>query len=166
MTNDHYCIVRMAAIVSMPSHRFCTRRFSFGPCWLLSRLTSVVLPAPFGPMIPSASPGATDRSILSATITDPKLLRRPLIFNMRLSLATRRANPNTIVGLRRARSARLALISTDRLHFTAGRNVGSSPVLGDHDVVLVAVLDPPLPADQRRLGDVFRREWRQVGSVP
>src|SRR5229473_1455259 len=43
------------------------------------RLKSVVLPAPFGPMIPSASPCATDRSISSAAMTEPKLLRSPLV---------------------------------------------------------------------------------------
>src|SRR5258708_40080127 len=63
-------------------------------------------------------------------------------------------------------AARLALPSTARLHFAAGRNVRRSPVVGDDDIVLVAVLDAPLPADQRRLGDVFGGEWQQVRSVP
>src|ERR1700675_3297699 len=130
------------------------------------RLNSVVLPAPFGPMMPSASPGATDRSISSAAMTDPKLLRRPLIFSMRLSLATRRTNRNEIAKLHRTCLVRLALLSTDQLHFAAGGNVRRSAVVGDDDVVLVAVLDAPLPADQRRLGDVLCGEWRQVGPVP
>src|SRR6266404_2536673 len=130
------------------------------------RLKSVVLPAPFGPIMPSASPGATARSISSAATTEPKVLRRPLIFSMRLSLATRWANRNEIAKLRRARSARLALLSTDPLHFAAGRNVRRSPVVGDDDVVFIAILYPPLSADQRRLCDVFRGEWRQVRSVP
>ena len=29
----------IAASISMPSHRFCSRGFSSGPCWLLSWLT-------------------------------------------------------------------------------------------------------------------------------
>src|ERR1700730_8622879 len=130
------------------------------------RLKSLVLPAPFGPMMPSASPGATDRSISSAAITEPKVLRRPLIFSMRLSLATRWTNRNLIANLRRACSVRLVLLSTDRLHLAAGRNVWRSPVVGDDDVVFIAVLHAPLAADQRCLCDVFRGEWRQVRSVP
>ena len=31
-----YFIVMIAAIVSIPSHKFCKRRFSFSACWLLS----------------------------------------------------------------------------------------------------------------------------------
>ena len=30
------CIVMIAAMISMPSQRFCSRRFSFSACWLLS----------------------------------------------------------------------------------------------------------------------------------
>ena len=37
------------------------------------RLNSVVLPAPFGPMMPTASPGAIARSRSSATMIEPKL---------------------------------------------------------------------------------------------
>src|SRR6266478_9697272 len=59
-----------------------------------------------------------------------------------------------------------ALPSTDRLHFAAGRNVRGGSVVGDDDVVLVAFLYAPLPADQRRLCNVFCGEWRQVRSVP
>src|SRR6202047_178228 len=129
------------------------------------RLKSVVLPAPFGPMMPSASPGATDRSISSAAITEPKVLRRPLIFSMRLSLATRWTNRNLIANLRRAGSARLVLLSTDRLHLAAGRNVWRSPVVGDDDVVFITVLHAPLAADQWCLCDVFCGERRQVCSA-
>ena len=38
----------------------------------LAMPNSVVLPAPFGPMMPSASPSASARSIACATITAPK----------------------------------------------------------------------------------------------
>jgi hypothetical protein len=31
-----YSIASSTAIVSMPSHKFCRRRFSFAECWLLS----------------------------------------------------------------------------------------------------------------------------------
>src|SRR6266481_6304665 len=153
----------VAAVILRPFRRISPASGASPPA---IRLKSVVLPAPFGPMMPSASPGATDRSTSSAATTEPKVLRRPLIFSMRLSLATRRTNRNEIANLRRACSARLALLSTDPLHFAAGRNVRRSPVVGDDDVVFIAVLHAPLPTDQRRLCDVFRGEWRQVRSVP
>ncbi|MDT4830779.1 hypothetical protein FQZ97_642550 [compost metagenome] len=35
------------------------------------RLNSVLLPAPFGPMMPSASPGASARLMSSVTFTEP-----------------------------------------------------------------------------------------------
>src|SRR5712664_198443 len=153
----------LAAVILRPFSRISPASGASPPA---IRLKSVVLPAPFGPIIPCASPGATDRSISSAAITEPKVLRRPLIFNMRLSLAIRRTNRNEIANLHRASSARLALPSTDRLHFAAGRNVRGSSVVGDDDVVLVAVLHAPLPADQRRLCNVFCGEGRQIRSVP
>ena len=53
------------------------------------RLNSVVLPAPFGPMMPSASPGATTRSRSSATLSEPKLFFRPATSQHEMS--TRRA---------------------------------------------------------------------------
>src|SRR6476660_8479124 len=133
----------VAAVISRPFRRISPASGARPPA---IRLKSVVLPAPFGPIIPSASPCATDRSISSAAMTEPKLLRRPLIFSMRLSLATTLTNRNEIANLRRARSALLALPSTDRLHFAAGRNVRRCPVVGDDDLVFIAVLDAPLPA--------------------
>src|ERR1700681_1218923 len=152
----------LAAVIMRPFRRISPASGASPPA---IRLKSVVLPAPFGPMMPSASPGATDRSISSAAITEPNVLRRPLIFSMRLS-ATRRTNQNVIANLRRACSARLVLLSTDRLHLAAGRNVWRSPVVGDDDVVFIIVLHAPLAADQRCLCDVFCGEWRQVRSVP
>src|ERR1700694_2636204 len=66
----------------------------------------------------------------------------------------------------RPSAARLALPLTDRLHLAAGRYVRRRPVVGDDDVVLVAVLYAPLPAYQRCLSDVFSSERRQVRAVP
>src|SRR5262245_1127205 len=48
--------------------------------------------------------------------------------------------------------------SADRLHLAGCRNDRRGAVVGDHDVVLVALLEPPLAADQRRLGHVLFRE--------
>ena len=46
------------------------------------------------------------------------------------------------------------------------RNVRRGLVVGDDEIVAATVLQPPLAADERRLGDVFRREWRQLGAIP
>ena len=54
----------------------------------------------------------------------------------------------------------------DRLHLAADRDVRRGFVVGDDDVVLVAAAQPPLAADQRRLGDVLLRERRQVLVAP
>ena len=87
--------------------------------------------------MPSASPGATVRSISSVATSEPKVLRRPVIFSMRLNLASESVLPEWVCGLV---AARLALGLTDRLHLAAGRNVRRRPVVGNDDVVLVAVL--------------------------
>ncbi len=50
---------------------------------------------------------------------------------------------------------------TQRLHFTAQRNLRRLLVLRNHHVVLVAV-EPPLATDQRCLGDVLRGERRHL----
>src|SRR6186997_1099002 len=97
------------------------------------RLNSVVLPAPFGPMMPTASPGAIARSRSSATMIEPKLFLRPATSSsMRCQRVTR---------------------SGDDLHLAADGNRRRRLVVGDDDVVF-AVLEPPLAADQRRFRDV------------
>src|SRR6266446_8481256 len=55
---------------------------------------------------------------------------------------------------------------TDRLHLAGDRDGGRGLVVGDDDLVLVAVLDAPLAADERRLGDVLGRKGRQVRAIP
>ena len=44
---------------------------------VVSILTTVDLPAPFGPRKPNTSPGATERSIPSTAITSPKVRTSP-----------------------------------------------------------------------------------------
>jgi hypothetical protein len=39
-------------------------------------------------------------------------------------------------------------------------------VVGNDDIVLVAILDPPLAADEYGLGHVLRREGRHALAVP
>src|SRR5208283_5663740 len=58
------------------------------------------------------------------------------------------------------------LTSADRLHLTAGRDFRSGLVVGNDDVVLVATTQPPLTADERRLGDVLLGKRRQVLLSP
>src|SRR5208283_2168149 len=56
--------------------------------------------------------------------------------------------------------------SADRLHVTAGRDFRSGLVVGNDDVVLVATAQPPLTADERRLGDILLGERRKVLLSP
>src|SRR5262245_4995729 len=109
------------------------------------RLNNVVLPAPFGPMMPTASPGAIERSRSSATMIEPKLFFRPA----------------TSSSMRCQRAAR----SGDGLHLAGNGDRRRRLVVGDDDIIL-AVLEPPLAADERRLGDVLGSERRQVGAAP
>src|SRR5215470_20119200 len=53
----------------------------------------------------------------------------------------------------------------DRLHLAGDRDGGRGLVVGDDDLVLVAVLDAPLAADERSLGDVLGRKGRQVRAI-
>src|SRR6516225_4883074 len=74
-------------VMSMPARM--TRPAS-GATVPLAMPNSVVLPAPFGPMMPSASPSARARSSARATTTAPKLLEifsKARMAGMRVSLA-------------------------------------------------------------------------------
>ena len=95
--------------------------------------------APFGPMMPTASPGAIARSRSSATMIEPKLFLRP-------------ATSSSMICQRVARSG-------DGLHLACHGDRRCRLVVGDDDIVF-AVLEPPLTADERRLGDVLGRERR------
>src|SRR5216683_5856472 len=106
------------------------------------RLNSVVLPAPFGPMMPTASPGAIARSRLSATTIEPKLFLRPA-----------------------SSSSMIRQQSGDGLHLACHGDRRRRLVVGDDDIVF-AVLEPPLTADQRSLRDVLGSEGRQVRAAP
>src|SRR5262245_35442922 len=184
----------LARVMSAPLRRISPLSASRLPA---IRLKSVVLPAPLGPMMPTASPRATPRSTASAALTEPKDLERPLISR---SIAARQLEPPVIPdGALRAKGERrsdpgpreadsdsfrevpdsLACgsvsgmtgvsasgASGDRLHLAAHRDVGGCLVLGDDDVVAVAVPDPPLAADEAGLGDVLGGDGRNTLAVP
>src|SRR5882724_294395 len=92
------------------------------------RLNIVDLPAPFGPSTPSASPCASEKLRSSMTLSDPNRL-----------LACSSAN---------------SIGSLQRLQLVGYRDAGRKRVLDDHQVVLVLAPLAPLPADERRFGDV------------
>src|SRR6185295_8497111 len=100
------------------------------------RLSAVVLPAPFGPMTPSASRSPTARVRSSMTRSDPN------VFETFCS-----ASSAAISGRGRSRLA-------DGPEFPGDWDVRRR-LVADHDHVEPEVLAAhPLPADERGLGDV------------
>src|SRR5476649_1553341 len=95
-----------------------------------------VLPAPFGPMIPTTSPEATSSVNSSATTTDPKALQTPTSWRAAINESGRTP------------------LARDELHRAAGRDLGMVLVADDDQVVLECRALAPLGADQRRLADV------------
>src|SRR5271170_216762 len=87
------------------------------------RLKREVLPAPFGPMTPSAAPSGNWRSISSATLTDPKAL-------LRLS-SCRITNQISAHGEGRAIAPLCQPSLGDRLHLAARRNGRKGLVVDD-----------------------------------
>src|SRR4029077_11163040 len=63
---------------------------SSGRSWPASCATSVVLPAPLGPMIACSSPCRTCRSIAALAITPPKRLLKPSVASRMSAKACRR----------------------------------------------------------------------------
>src|ERR1700723_954831 len=128
-------------VMSRPSSRMRPRS---GRSMPVMRLNRVDLPAPFGPMMPSASPRASDKSMSLATTIMPNALETDFSSSI--------TEPC------------LLFRSAQQLHFAANRNLRRVAVLDDDNFVFVAV-QPPLAADQRGLGDVLRRKrWHLVGA--
>src|SRR5262249_12347413 len=123
-------------VMSMPAKK--TRPAS-GATVPLAMPNNVVLPAPFGPMMPSASPSARARSIASATTTAPNRLEIPW--------RRRRGHFALAGGL---------VTSRQQLKPPANRNLRGGLVGGDDKVEAVA-LALPLSGDERGLGDVLYR---------
>src|SRR2546430_4231138 len=125
-------------VMSLPSRMM---RPESGRTIPVIRLNRLDLPAPFGPMTPSASPDDKVRSMSLATTIAPNA------FDMALS--------SSIVIARYHRE------SAQGLHVTAKRNLRCLLVLGNHHVVFVAG-QPPLAAHKRRLCDVPCGERRHL----
>src|ERR1035441_8006518 len=125
-------------VMSRPSSRMRPRSGRRMP---VTRLNRVDLPAPFGPMMPSASPRASDKSMSLATTIMPNAFETDFSSSITEPCLLSR--------------------SAQQLHFPANRNLRGQAVLGDDNFVFIAV-QPPLAADQRRLGDVLRRERRHL----
>src|SRR5262245_3707601 len=129
---------------------------------------NVVLPAPFGPIMPSASPSRSARSTPSATTTAPNRFemfssaRTGAIVTSLCSHA--RAWPR--IPIRKAKRlpkrdgpdkpGHDARESGNRLQFASKRNIWRGLVLGD-DQIEFAVLSLPLSRNERSLGDVLHR---------
>src|SRR6516225_605625 len=135
----------------------------------LAMPNSVVLPAPFGPMIPSASPSASARSIASATTTAPnrfEIFSSASIAGTRGSYTPGGCRPREsgdaysrgsghgshFRGNDRIERTRLR----QQLQLAAHGDLGRAFVGGDDQVELVA-LALPLPRNQWGLGHVLHR---------
>src|SRR5215472_5467171 len=119
-----------SAVMSEPAK---STRPASGRTLPLTMPNSVVLPAPFGPMMPSASPSPSARSMASATTMAPKRL---LTFSS--------ARSGAVIRLRQ------------QFQLAADWNVRRRFVFGDDKLEGVA-LALPLAGDERRLGDVLHR---------
>src|SRR5579872_7033453 len=119
-----------ARVISRPAK---STRPPSGATLPLMMPNSVVLPAPFGPMMPSASPAPSARSMRSATTIAPK--RLPTFSSARIG---------ALIRLRQ------------QFQFAADRNVRRRFVFGD-DELECGGLALPLAGDQRRLGHVLHR---------
>src|SRR5258708_13539623 len=102
-----------SAVMSSPAKRTRPRSGTRSPAsWPIS----VVLPAPFGPMIACVSPSSTSRSTLSLASSAPKLLVRP------------RTSSRTLFILAEEQSREAALEEEHRQH--QQRTQDQLPVLG------------------------------------
>src|SRR5579859_4437166 len=119
-----------ARVMSRPPY---STRPPSGATLPLTMPNSVVLPAPFGPMMPSASPSPSTRSMASAITIAPKRL---LTFSS--------ARSGAVIRLRQ------------QFQLAADRNVRRRFVFGD-DELECGGLALPLAGDQRRLGHVLHR---------
>src|SRR6516165_12506323 len=138
-------------VMSRPRNRIVPADGRISP---LMRLNSVLLPAPFGPSIPSASPSPTSNDKSSTARRAPKFRdtpstrRRGAIFPRRVTLHS---------GPWAAACAQCPATSGKRLHLTTHGDLRRQAVGDDDEIVLErpAGAKTPLAAHQRRLRDVL-----------
>src|SRR4051794_4791874 len=102
-----------------------------GRCAPASTSSSVVLPAPLGPTMPSGSPGRTATATSSSTTSAPKRLRSPA--------ASRMGGSEVGIGLDLRRDGDVVVVV----------------VVHDDEVQRILVALDPLAVDQRRPGHVL-----------
>src|ERR1700751_544018 len=140
------------------------------------RLNMVDLPAPFGPMMPRASPSLTSKVTASATFSAPKLFDTSCscrigissylgLTGSRRSFAPAGLPRRTKIGGAGVKPRR-AHHSDDRLHLAGGGYVRRRLVVGDDEVVASALLQPPLPSNERCFGDILGGKGRQIIPAP
>src|SRR5664279_4088670 len=110
------------------------------------RLNNVVLPAPFGPRIPTISPSSTSSEKSWVTDKAPYCLCR--LSSARIGMVARAGIP--------CPPSSDEVESAYQFQLSADRNSRIGLVVGDHKVGL-AVAQLPLPGDQRRALDVLER---------
>src|SRR5919202_990726 len=128
-----------ARVTSSPAKRIVPASGRRTPLTTLSR---VDLPAPFGPTMPNASPGATAKVTSSSTASRPNRLPTPVT-----------SSRGVVTALARSRRAH------ERLHAAARRDLRRERVADDDQVERVGSArgGPPLAPDQRGLGHVLDR---------
>src|SRR5690349_6479037 len=122
---------------------------------------SVVLPAPFGPMMPSASPSSSARLIPSAMTIAPKRLEifsRARMVGMPELRSPHGAKRNAGKAVPDFASLHpgYGAILRQQLQLAADRNFRGR-LVGDDDEVELVALALPLAGDEGRLGDVLHR---------
>src|SRR5262249_47653154 len=170
-------------VMSVPAN---TTRPASGRAVPLAMPNSVVLPAPFGPMMPSASPSASAMSISCAMTTAPKRLEifskarigdmfilaatstlssprkgGPSIHRRRGYAVARSCHSETSGGTGPRRAGTTIGDLRQQRQLPAGGDLRRGLVGGDDEVELVA-LALPLAGDERRLGDVLHRLARPL----
>src|SRR5688572_6814019 len=110
-------------VMSRPSNRMRPRSGAWRP---VSRLKQVVLPAPFGPMIPDSRPGAKCRDTSSSTTWCPKRLCRCWASN--IAAAHLREHAGEALGLEQHHGHEEQAVPEE-----PGLGIGAEEVAGDEE---------------------------------
>src|SRR5262245_51699991 len=122
------------------------------------RLSAVVLPAPLGPMTPSASPSSTARLRPSMTTSEPNDFATPSSESSTWGAPGGPPKPSALRAPAEPwRSADVNADLPEGLERPCRRDVGRRLVADDHHVEGKLLALHPLAADERGLGDVGHR---------